>query len=64
MSVDVKYALERALGLCKLKELKEKQKEAVLAFINGNNIFNCIHSNQLWEVYYLRILPLVYGTKK
>ena len=35
MSVDVKYALERVLGLCGLKELKEKQKEVLLAFIMG-----------------------------
>ena len=39
MSVNVKYTLERALGLCGLKELKEKQKEPILAFINGNNVF-------------------------
>ena len=39
MSVNVKYALERVLGLCGLKELKEKQTGALLAFINGNNIF-------------------------
>ena len=37
MSVDVKYmyVLEKVLGLYKLKELKEKQKEALLAFIMG-----------------------------
>ena len=39
MSVNVKYVLERPLELCELKELKEKQKEAILAFINGNNFF-------------------------
>ena len=53
MSVDVKYALERVLGLCGLKEPKEKHKEALLAFINGNDVFVSLF-NQLWEVYYLR----------
>ena len=39
MSVDVKYELEKALGLCRLKELKEKQKETLLSFINRNSVF-------------------------
>ena len=29
----------RNLGLCRLKELKEKQKEPILAFIDGDNVF-------------------------
>ena len=61
MSVDVKYALERALGLCGLKELKEKQK--ALAFINGNDVFASLPTGYGKSINY-GILPLVYETLK
>ena len=63
MSVDVKYALERALRLCGLKELKEKQKEAILAFINGNDVFVSLPTGYGKSIIY-GILPLVYDTLK
>ena len=63
MLVDVKYALERALGLCGLKELKEKQTEALLAFINRNDIFVSLPTGYGKSIIY-RILPLVYDTLK
>ena len=63
MSVDVKYALERALGLCGLKELKEKQKEVILAFINGNDVFVSLPTGHGKSIIY-GILPLVYDTLK
>ena len=63
MSVNVKYALERALGLCGLKELKEKQKEALLTFISGKDVFVSLSTGYEKSIIY-RILPLVYDTLK
>ena len=57
MSVDVKYALERVIGLCGLKELKEKQKEALVAFINGNVLVSLPTGYRKSIIY--EILPLV-----
>ena len=63
MSVNVKYALERVLGLFGLKELKEKQKEALLSFINGNDVFVFLSTIYGKSIIY-GILPLVYDILK
>ena len=57
MSVDVKYAFERALGLCGLKELKEKQKEALLVFKDEDDVFVSLPTGYGKSIIY-GILPL------
>ena len=63
MLVNVECALERALGLCGLKELKEKQKEAFLAFIYENDVFVSLSISYGKSIIY-EILPLVHDTLK
>ena len=60
MLVDVKYALETALVLC---GLKEKQKEALLVFINGNDVYVSLPIGYGKYIIY-GIFPLVYDTLK
>ena len=57
MSVDVKYVLERVLELCGLKELKEKQTKAILAFMDGDDLFVSLPTGY-WKSIIYRILPL------
>ena len=49
---DLEEALIATLRSCGIEKLKVKQREAVLAFVNGQDVF-CFPSNRVWEVNYL-----------
>ena len=61
--MDAETAIAEALAVLGFKELKEKQKEAVMAFVQGHDTFVALPTGYGKSIIYA-ILPLVFDKLK
>ena len=61
--MDAETAIAEALAVFGLKELKEKQKEAVMTFVQGHDTFVALPTGYGKSIIYA-ILPLVFDKSK
>ena len=61
--MDAETAIAEALAVLGLKELKEKQKEAVMALVQGHDTFVVLPTGYGKSIIYA-ILPLVFDKLK